>query len=178
MKRNEGKAGVILLIIVLILMMACAATYGYLYVTKLENRIIELENNKNSKTKIEENLQSEQKTEKIAEENNTEKSLLEQICEIIDKNNDNKYVINEISIFNGDIQREKDIPEKYKNDNIIFGCFKASQLYDEEPQLAGGGFDIVKTDEGVWVIWLGQYFAYDKTTGKIISVSPSLDMSI
>ena len=69
MKKNEGKAGVILLIIVLILMMACAAAYGYLYVTKLENRIIVLEQEKNKQTATVET--TEQKNETNVEDNNT-----------------------------------------------------------------------------------------------------------
>ena len=48
MKKNEGKAGVILLIIVLLLIFVLAGVYGYLYVNKLETKILALENEKNT----------------------------------------------------------------------------------------------------------------------------------
>ena len=44
MNKNEGKAGTILLIIIILLLFIMAGIYGYLYVSKLENRINALEN--------------------------------------------------------------------------------------------------------------------------------------
>ena len=55
MKKSEGKASAILLIIILILLFIMAGMYGYLYVSKLENRIIALETEKND-SQVEQNV--------------------------------------------------------------------------------------------------------------------------
>ena len=52
MRKNEGKAAIILLIIILLLIFAMIGVYGYLYITKLENRIIALENEQNTNTMV------------------------------------------------------------------------------------------------------------------------------
>ena len=60
---------------------------------------------------------------------------------------------------------------------LSIGHYKSSDLYSEEPQLAGGGFDTVQTDEGTWLVYPEVYFTYNKTTGEFNS-SISYDLSI
>ena len=70
MKKNEGKVVAALLIIVLILLLVCAGAYGYMYITKLEDRINNLEQ-ANNKTAVIEDTQSNNSTSSGQTENNT-----------------------------------------------------------------------------------------------------------
>ena len=48
MKKNEGKAGTVLLVLIVLLLFTMAVIYGYLYISKLESRINALESEKAS----------------------------------------------------------------------------------------------------------------------------------
>ena len=75
MNKNEGKAGVVVLIIVLLLLFALAGAYGFLYVTKLENRIIVVESERKNQTNSLNNLQPTNSSLIVQEVNNTSKTF-------------------------------------------------------------------------------------------------------
>ena len=62
MKGNEGKVGTVILVIILLLIFAMAGIYGYLYVTKLENRIIVLEQEKTTLETVQTTLEEKEDT--------------------------------------------------------------------------------------------------------------------
>ena len=69
MKKNEGKVGAALLIIALILLFACAGSYGYMYITKLEDRILTIEQENNKQATMVETTQTENDTDVIGNNN-------------------------------------------------------------------------------------------------------------
>lgn len=175
-KMRLGTAICLFIIIVLIAALICMYYFGIYKQKDNKNNINNEIANKNitvSKNETTEN------TETKTTGNNNFSLIYDALNKNFSMNNDEELIksaINSITIYNDDIMNKENIPEKYNNEKYLYGECVFSSLYENAPQLAGGGFEYVAGTEGTWIVY-HSYFVYNLKT-KDINLSPSSDMSV
>ncbi len=183
MEKKEGKISLGIAVCIFIIILLVGAIIGIAYYF---NKQIVLLNNKNvteiNETKEINKIQSgteNQSNEKNIDDNSNgiENNIYGNIYNALLKNLEEdkealEKSVNSIEIYTNNVEKGKEIPEKFKDKDIVYGKYRKAAKYKkgEVPELAGPDHREIEIEQEkyVWQIF-DLYFAYNTKTGEVSS---------